>query len=127
MGILPFSGAEAAAKAVGHRKEECYKNKRGSWASHTERKEGWGIYGEEWKMGAMVRKPDLAFPPQREGGAWSRSAAGDQGRAGMVPVVMGNEESQGGCWHGRRGGGASRRQFHSLLSGLACPDFTSRE
>lgn len=76
MGILPFSGAGAAAKAVGHGEEECYKNKRGSWAFHTERKEGWGIYSEEWQMGAMVRKLDLAFLPRRTGEAWSGSTAG---------------------------------------------------
>lgn len=41
MGILPFSGAGAAAKAVGHGKEECYKNKRGSGLfTLRERKDG---------------------------------------------------------------------------------------
>lgn len=127
MGILPFSGAGAAAKAVGHGKEECYKNKRGSWASHSERKEGWGIYGEEWERGAMVRKPDLAFLPGRVGGVWSGSTAGDQGRAGMVPVVMGNEESGVAASVGQVEEGHLEDCSIFPFSGLVCPDFTSRQ
>lgn len=87
MGILPFSGAGAAAKAVGHGKEECYKNKRGSWASRTERKEGWGIYSEEWEMGAMREnwtwhsclegREGLGVGPQQGSSKGRDSASGD--------------------------------------------------